>query len=83
MFKRPNYFKQLIQFKDADFIKVITGVHRSGKSVLLTLYKEYLLQEGVQENHIIHINFESSEYQNNNNRRKIPSKIRRIVAWRW
>lgn len=30
MFKRPSYLKQLIQYKDSDFIKVITGVRRSG-----------------------------------------------------
>ncbi|EKT6042429.1 ATP-binding protein [Listeria monocytogenes] len=63
MFQRPNYLKQLIQFKDSDFIKVITGVRRSGKSVLLMLYKEYLLQEGVKEDHIIYMNFESFDYQ--------------------
>lgn len=55
MFKRPNYLKLLIQFKDSDFIKVITGVRHSGKSVLQILYKEYLLQKGIAENHIIHI----------------------------
>lgn len=63
MFQRPNYLKQLIQFKDSDFIKVITGVRRSGKSVLLMLYKEYLLQEGVKDDHIIYMNFESFDYQ--------------------
>lgn len=49
LLKRPHYLKQLIQFKDSDFIKVITGVRRSGKSVLLMLYKEYLLQEEIHE----------------------------------
>ncbi|MGJ8731012.1 ATP-binding protein [Listeria aquatica] len=63
MFQRLHYLKQLIQFKDSDFIKVITGVRRSGKSVLLMLYKKYLLQEGIKENHIIYMNFESFDYQ--------------------
>ncbi len=40
MFQRPTYLKQLIQIKDSDFIKVITGVRRFGKSVLLLLFKE-------------------------------------------
>ncbi|ELC2202353.1 ATP-binding protein [Listeria monocytogenes] len=79
MFKRPNYLKQLIQFKDADFIKVITGVRRSGKSVLLMLYKEYLLQEGVQENHIIHINFESFEYQTVTTEEKFRQKLDELL----
>ncbi|EKZ3787190.1 ATP-binding protein [Listeria monocytogenes] len=79
MFKRPNYLKQLIQFKDADFIKVITGVRRSGKSVLLMLYKEYLLQEGVPENHIIHINFESFEYQTVTTEEKFRQKLDKLL----
>ncbi|EAF4531668.1 ATP-binding protein [Listeria monocytogenes] len=79
MFKRPNYLNQLIQFKDADFIKVITGVRRSGKSVLLMLYKEYLLQEGVQEKHIIHINFESFEYQTITTEEKFRQKLDELL----
>lgn len=43
MFQRPYYLSKLIEFKDTDFIKIITGVRRSGKSVLLMLYKEYLI----------------------------------------
>lgn len=63
MFERPEYLNQLIKFKDTDFIKVITGVRRSGKSVLLMLFQEHLMQEGVPDDHIIYMNFESFEYQ--------------------
>ncbi|EJC8843643.1 ATP-binding protein, partial [Listeria monocytogenes] len=70
---------QLIQFKDSDFIKVITGVRRSGKSVLLMLYKEYLLQEGIHENHIIHINFESFEYQTITTEEKFRQKLDELL----
>ncbi|EAE8345895.1 ATP-binding protein [Listeria monocytogenes] len=79
MFKRPNYLKQLIQFKDSDFIKVITGVRRSEKSVLLMLYKEYLLQEEIQENHIIHMNFESFEYQTITTEEKFRQKLDELL----
>ncbi|AVV08668.1 ATP-binding protein [Listeria monocytogenes] len=79
MYKRPHYLKQLIQFKDSDFIKVITGVRRSGKSVLLMLYKEYLLQEGIHENHIIHINFESFEYQTITTEEKFRQKLDELL----
>ena len=48
--------------KDTEFIKVITGVRRSGKSTLLLMFKDYLLNNGVKENNIIHINFESAVY---------------------
>ncbi|EGC2882172.1 ATP-binding protein [Listeria monocytogenes] len=79
MYKRPHYLKQLIQFKDSDFIKVITGVRRSGKSVLLMLYKKYLLQEGIHENHIIHINFESFEYQTITTEEKFRQKLDELL----
>lgn len=63
MFQRPMYLNQLIQFKDTDFIKVITGIRRSGKSVLMMLYKEYLEQSGISQEQIIYMNFESFDYQ--------------------
>lgn len=58
MIKRPSYLKKLIQVKDTDVIKVITGVRRSGKSVLLMLYRDYLLSNGIKSDQIIYLNFE-------------------------
>ena len=58
MIFRENYLQQLIQFKDSDFIKVITGVRRSGKSVLLMQYRDYLLSQQISAENIIYINFE-------------------------
>lgn len=49
LFDRPQYLKELIAFKDTEFIKVISGVRRSGKSYLLKLYRNYLLQHDVTE----------------------------------
>jgi len=63
LFQRPDYLNQLIDLQNTDFIKIITGVRRSGKSVLLMLYQRYLLEQGVEPNHIIYINFESFNYQ--------------------
>lgn len=79
MFQRPIYLNQLIQFKDSDFIKVITGVRRSGKSVLLMLFKEYLLEEDVSEDHVIYINFESFEYQAIKTEEKFREKIKELL----
>ncbi|MEE6658587.1 AAA family ATPase, partial [Pediococcus acidilactici] len=56
MIKRPSYLKKLIQLKDMDVIKVITGVRRSGKSVLLMLYRDYLLSNGIKSDQIIYLN---------------------------
>jgi predicted AAA+ superfamily ATPase len=61
MFVRNYYLNQLIMFKDTDFIKVLTGVRRSGKSVLLMQYHQYLMSVGIAEAQIIYLNFESYE----------------------
>lgn len=79
MFQRPHYLNQLIKFKDTDFIKVLTGVRRSGKSVLLMLYKEFLQESGIDNNHIIHLNFESYEHQTINSEEKFHNFIGNLV----
>lgn len=63
MISRHQYLQQLIQFKDSDFIKVITGVRRSGKSVLLMQYRDYLYQQNVQASNVVYLNFEAFEHQ--------------------
>lgn len=64
MYIRNRYLNQLKQFKDRDFIKVITGVRRSGKSVLLMQYRDYLISEGISLENIIYINLEAFEFLN-------------------
>ena len=54
MLIRKNYLNQLIQSKDLNLIKVITGVRRSGKSTLLLQYKDYLVSQGIIEKNIIY-----------------------------
>jgi predicted AAA+ superfamily ATPase len=62
--KRDLYLNQLINFKDKPLIKVVTGIRRCGKSTLLALFEEYLLEAGVQADHIILMNFEALEFDN-------------------
>ena len=62
MIIREKYLNKIISAKDTEFIKVITGVRRSGKSTLMLMFKEYLLNNGINEANIIHINFESAMY---------------------
>ena len=62
MIKRPVYLDELISFKDKDLIKVVTGIRRCGKSTLLDLYAEYLLNNGTNSNQIIRINLEDHEF---------------------
>lgn len=54
---------------------MITGVRRSGKSVLLLLFKEYLKQENIPNDHIIYMNFESFEYQTITTEEKLREKL--------
>ena len=58
--ERPFYINKLIQVKDKDIIKVITGMRRSGKSVLLfELFSAYLLNTGIKEEQIIKLDLET------------------------
>ena len=58
---RPQYLKKLVNFKDTEFIKVLTGVRRSGKSYILLLYRKYLLKSGIKDKQIIYLSFENFE----------------------
>ena len=51
-----------MNFKDKPLIKVITGIRRCGKSTLLDLFEEYLLNNGIKKENIIHMNFEDLLY---------------------
>ncbi|MCL2383486.1 MAG: ATP-binding protein [Oscillospiraceae bacterium] len=59
---RDNYMKVLLEFKDKNAVKIITGVRRCGKSTLLDLFIERLLEDGIKEENIIKMNFESIEH---------------------
>ena len=57
--ERPIYMQQLIESKDNGLIKIVTGLRRVGKSYLLkTLFKEYLLGEGIRKDHVLIIDLE-------------------------
>lgn len=62
MLKREKYLSQIREFYDADLIKVIIGIRRCGKSVLLKQIMEELKDSGIDDGHIIYINFEDVEY---------------------
>ena len=60
---RDSYLKQLIAFQDTEPVKVVTGIRRCGKSSLLKLMRQYLLDHGVSSDQIIFMNFESMEFR--------------------
>lgn len=78
-YARKQYLNQLIQKKDNGRIKVITGLRRCGKSYLLfTLYRQYLLDSGVEENQIIGLaldEIDNAKYRN-------PFELNKIVKER-
>ena len=63
LINRPEYLNQLIQSKDVDLIKIITGIRRCGKSSLLDLFHQYLSDNGIADTNIIHMNLESLRYR--------------------
>ena len=71
MINRDMYLKKLIGFKDHPLIKVITGIRRCGKSTLLELFREYLLENGVKNDQIISINFEDMNFSNLDDAQKL------------
>lgn len=64
LINRPEYLNQLIQNKDVDLVKIVTGIRRCGKSSLLDLFHKYLSDNGVPGSNIIHMNMESLRYRN-------------------
>lgn len=60
--KRETYLEQIRPYYESDIIKVITGVRRSGKSILLETIKDELKENGADEKHIIYINFEDIDF---------------------
>ncbi|MGN0394970.1 MAG: ATP-binding protein [Coprococcus sp.] len=63
LIQREEYLNRLIALKDKQIIKVVTGVRRCGKSKLLELYQEWLIEHGVEEKQIISINFEDMDFE--------------------
>lgn len=63
LINRPQYLNQLIQNRDVDLVKIVTGIRRCGKSSLLDLFHQYLEKQGVPDSHIIHMNMESLRYR--------------------
>lgn len=97
MIDRNLYMNKLWAYKDTEFIKVITGIRRCGKSSLLKLLMNKLLEEN-KANNIIYMNFESFEFDNilnykdmyNNIKEKIRKneknyilldEVQRVIEW--
>lgn len=74
MINREIYMNKLLAYKDTEFIKVITGIRRCGKSSLLKLFVEKILDEDKSAN-VIYMNFESFEFDDIVNYKDMYNKV--------
>ena len=62
MIERTEYLEELKRWKDKDLIKVVTGIRRCGKSTLFEQFIDYLKNNNINDEQIIHINLENADY---------------------
>lgn len=78
--KREHYLEQIRPYYEVDLIKVITGVRRSGKSILLETIRDELIERGVDGDHLIYLNLEDLDYEYIKNASDLNKEIKtRIV----
>ena len=83
MIERKEYLDRLIQWKDEQIIKVVTGIRRCGKSTLLLQYQAWLRANGISDEQIVSINFEELEYEELQDYRKLYAYLKdRLCAGR-
>ena len=83
MIKRDSYLNHMVHHMWNGEVKVITGIRRCGKSVLLfDLFYEYLLSQGVQEDHIIKIELDQRRYYKFRNPIMLCEYVEALVAER-
>jgi len=76
---RPEYLKFLVNWKDEDVIKVISGVRRCGKSKLFEIYRQYLVKNGIRPEQIISINFEEFDFEYLQNSEQLYAYLKKRV----
>ena len=81
MLKRELYLSKIRGFYDSDLIKILVGIRRCGKSVILTQIIEELKEKGITDNHIIYINFEYIEYEELRDYKKLNSYIKEQIKY--
>lgn len=79
MIIRENYLKKIRPFYDQDLIKVITGIRRCGKSVLLKQIINEIKNNDINDEHIIYLNFELQDYDNIKNANSLNNYIKEKI----
>ena len=75
MIKRQIYIDKLNEFKNIDFIKVLVGIRRCGKTTLLKTFMNELINEGIPNENIIYISFESLKYNHIKNSKELDKVV--------
>ena len=82
--ERKDYLDKLIARKENGMIKILTGIRRCGKSFMLDpIFKNYLLESGVEENHIIKIDLDEIENEKYLNPHELNNYIKIITNLIW
>lgn len=76
MVERLEYLETLKMWREEKVIKVVTGIRRCGKSTLLTMYRDHLLETGVQQDQIVFINFEDMDFEELQDYKKLYSYLK-------
>ena len=79
MLKREMYLKRIREFYDSDLIKILVGIRRCGKSVILRQIIDELKEKGIKEDHIIYINFEFIEFEELTDYKKLNTYIKERI----
>ncbi len=76
---RERYLKLIRPFYDQELIKVLIGIRRSGKSVILKQIIDELRENNIDDNHIIYINFEDYDYEEYTDPKKLNNYVKEKI----
>jgi len=79
MLKREMYLSRIRGFYDSDLVKILVGIRRCGKSVILKQIMNELTEKDVDKEHIIYVNFEFIEYENLQNYKELNKYIKEKI----
>ena len=80
MIIRPQYLEALKTYRDIPLVKILSGIRRCGKSTILEMLREDLMQNGIDENHIICMRYTSEDFQDGMNDKDMYHGIREKVT---
>ena len=80
LLKRERYLSRIRGFYDSDLIKILVGIRRCGKSVILKQIMNELKERGVNDRHIIYVNFEFIEYENLQDYRELNKYLKEKIV---